>query len=760
MVEERRLQAQRLAVSALKVQGAQRAQTGPGQRTEPDLISQWNYDRKFDNTACGKGIGKLCEAKANNGYLRTHTYDSLGRPASTTTLLDKASTVSTSYDVNTGRVATKTWPTGYQANYQYTADGYLKLVVGSATNTPPAVFEVLAMDARGNITSYRQGNQITVVRGFGATSGRLKSQQATRYGSVAGNVLDQTYAFDSLGNLKTRADNTPGIGTREGFSYGLLNNGSNPTQAVADRTLAFVYGPEHQRVKQQITLSVNAPSTYSAGATWYLNGEDSLGLSFEREVKTSGLVEERHYLNAGGISFALYVKRTGNRGTLPPGATRYFQHDNLGSIAVVTDHVGQVVERLAYDPWGKRRNVNGTPDVLDNLVGVNTDRGYTMHEHLDEVGVIHMNGRIYDPLIGRFMSADPFIQSPGNLQSHNRYAYVLNNPLSHTDPSGYFSLKKFVRTIVSVVVAYYTGNWVGAATGSTVAGGAAGGFAAGAVSTGTLNGAMQGAFGGALFGAAGLAGGPGEFGANSMARYAAHAGAGCVSSAAFGGSCGSGATSALFGKFASNKIEGIGGDGVEGDIARGVAASVAGGVGSVIGGGKFENGAVTAAFGYLFNQVLSNLARQEALQRGTCSTPSVACSQRNTEYRSAYEAAVQGQAIQPIIVEDGLLAVGGGLRLVGESTITLYRSVSAAELGSLGRSGFSVGGGAEGKYFAESLKDAEAWGAKLGNPHVLQVNVPTSVANQMYRWERLDGIGPARFGTMDQLRDVTIKRMR
>ena len=49
-------------------------------------------------------------------------------------------------------------------------------------------------------------------------------------------------------------------------------------------------------------------------------------------------------------------------------------------------------------------------DNADALVGVNTDRGYTMHEHLDEVGVIHMNGRVYDPLIGRFMSADPFIQ--------------------------------------------------------------------------------------------------------------------------------------------------------------------------------------------------------------------------------------------------------------------------------------------------------------------------------------------------------------
>jgi RHS repeat-associated protein len=63
--------------------------------------------------------------------------------------------------------------------------------------------------------------------------------------------------------------------------------------------------------------------------------------------------------------------------------------------------------------------------VTDSLVGQTTDRGFTMHEHLDEMGVVHMNGRIYDPLIGRFLSADPFIQVPGMLQSYNRYAYVM-----------------------------------------------------------------------------------------------------------------------------------------------------------------------------------------------------------------------------------------------------------------------------------------------------------------------------------------------
>ena len=139
--------------------------------------------------------------------------------------------------------------------------------------------------------------------------------------------------------------------------------------------------------------------------------------------------------------FALQVTRVPNvvGGNLAagapsvPGSTqsaslRYLHHDHLGSVAAITDGTtGQVIERLAFDPWGKRRNTNGQADTTDSLTGLTTDRGYTEHEHLDEMGIIHMNGRVYDPLVGRMMSADPFIQAPGSLQSYNRYAYVMNN---------------------------------------------------------------------------------------------------------------------------------------------------------------------------------------------------------------------------------------------------------------------------------------------------------------------------------------------
>src|SRR5690606_22638018 len=65
-------------------------------------------------------------------------------------------------------------------------------------------------------------------------------------------------------------------------------------------------------------------------------------------------------------------------------------------------------------------------------------RGFTGHEHLDRTGFIHMNGRVYDPVVGRFLSPDSFVQFPAFSQNSNRYSYVDNKPTSFTDPTGHF----------------------------------------------------------------------------------------------------------------------------------------------------------------------------------------------------------------------------------------------------------------------------------------------------------------------------------
>lgn len=265
-------------------------------------------------------------------------------------------------------------------------------------------------------------------------------------------------------------------------------------------------------------------------------------------------------------------------------------------------------------------------DHLGSVVGLTLNRGFTVHEHLDEMGVIHMNGRIYDPLIGRFMSADPFIPNASNLQAHNRFAYVYNNPLKFTDADGFkpFWKKKWFRSLFALTVGWFTmgaasaaiincaslGSGLVAAAGystavslttlGSVVAGAAGGFMAGLIGSGSLKGALQGAFTGGVFGAIGGLGAEGNW--NTAQYVSAHAAAGCITSVAGGGQCVSGALSAAFGKFTTIQTHdwGLG-------VAQFSASVVAGGIGSVIGDGKFENGAMTAAYAYMFNNGLSML---------------------------------------------------------------------------------------------------------------------------------------------------------
>jgi RHS repeat-associated protein len=109
--------------------------------------------------------------------------------------------------------------------------------------------------------------------------------------------------------------------------------------------------------------------------------------------------------------------------------------DQLGSLSVTINADTDSVNYYSFNVWGVPREYDDwTTEYTDTLFA---GRGYTMHEHLMEFNLINMNGRVYDPVVGRFLSPDPFVQAPGYANSFNRYAYVLNNPLMYTDPSGY-----------------------------------------------------------------------------------------------------------------------------------------------------------------------------------------------------------------------------------------------------------------------------------------------------------------------------------
>ncbi|WP_044555666.1 RHS repeat domain-containing protein [Shewanella piezotolerans] len=105
----------------------------------------------------------------------------------------------------------------------------------------------------------------------------------------------------------------------------------------------------------------------------------------------------------------------------------------------MVDHQGNIISQRYFDPFGRTASAS-VAGSLGDLVDTNRNRrGFTDHEHLNEQQLIHMNGRVYDYSMGRFMSVDPFIQSPTSTQSVNPYSYIMNNPLAGTDPTGYAS---------------------------------------------------------------------------------------------------------------------------------------------------------------------------------------------------------------------------------------------------------------------------------------------------------------------------------
>ncbi len=122
---------------------------------------------------------------------------------------------------------------------------------------------------------------------------------------------------------------------------------------------------------------------------------------------------------------------------------QYYLKDHLGSINVIVSDMAEVKHKMAFDPWGARRVLNGIESMsISDVLNVyaksakpHTSRGFTGHEMVDLAGIIHMNGRIYDAKLGRFLQADPFVQEPFMVGSLNRYSYIMNNPLNGIDPS-------------------------------------------------------------------------------------------------------------------------------------------------------------------------------------------------------------------------------------------------------------------------------------------------------------------------------------
>ncbi len=382
------------------------------------------------------------------------------------------------------------------------------------------------------------------------------------------------------------------------------------------RAVSFDYGPDRSRFKRVDITPAGITTTVYAG-----------GGATEVITRPGGGSEMKTYIG----DFAVVTTPTTPAGGA--SVTQYLHRDHLGSVDTITNAAGQVVQRMSFDSWGKRREVSwltmtdGAIAAFDTTA--TTTRGFTGHEMIDPVGLVHMNGRVYDPEIGRFLSADPFVQETGNLQSWNRYSYVLNNPLSFTDPSGFFFSKLFksigkalgsafraigaavkkilqnpiFRAIINIVgcalpgvgqlaCAAITGALTAAAGGSLADSLKAAAFAF--VSAGVWD--QVGAFLKPFAGQAGFA----------LLKAGVHGVVGGALSVAQGGTFLQGfAANAIgaLGGFAGESLFGAAGTGeFGGRLARTLIAAAAGCGGAVITGGKCAEAALTAGFAHLYNQ--------------------------------------------------------------------------------------------------------------------------------------------------------------
>jgi RHS repeat-associated protein len=294
---------------------------------------------------------------------------------------------------------------GLTENFYY--DNLYRLdhsALGGVTNL------AMGYDAMGNITS-----RSDVAGGATWTYDPAKKHAVTQAGSSA-----FTYSYDSNGNAVTR--NGFGL-TWSKYNYPTVINGPN-------KQMTFAYDANNERYSQVYKNGSVTETTIYIGKL-LTKVTDATGTGTDN-------TDWRHSIVANGQTIAIVSRQSS--GT---NAVHYLLEDHEGSVSHVTDSSGANYVSESFTAFGQRRDPGGWSAScncvdLGKIASV-TRFGYTGQEAIGgaSMGLIHMNGRVQDAITGRFLSADPFVFEPGNTQGFNRYSYVMNNPLSYTDPSGY-----------------------------------------------------------------------------------------------------------------------------------------------------------------------------------------------------------------------------------------------------------------------------------------------------------------------------------
>lgn len=507
--------------------------------TDPGTSLAYDYDVLFRRTSETRTIGgesftiqyvydihdNVTSVTYPSGVAITYTYnqncfiDQVKRGG--TTLFDAVSFNGmgqpTSYVLGDGKTTNVTYTNGFPT--RYAAKGVQNLnmdydyITGNMTYRWDAMIkrkETFTYDALDRLTS----STVATVNGLGVPTYTYPALDISYDGAVGGTTRGNITRLSNVGKFGHNGGNAVAE------AYGLLfpSPPNDPPIGISWDTQAITYNDRLQ------TVSV---AEDVGGDAWLLNyqyGAD--GARWKSELrKNATLTETRIY--AGAYEEQRITSPTTNTNKIhyvggPAGLcamivvadgveTIYYTYkDHLGSVVALTTGSGTlatVVLNRSYDPWGRERHAttwNGTPAASPFQW---TYRGFTGHEHVAPFGLINMNARMYDPVVGRMLAADPIVASLFNSQSFNRYSYAANNPLSYTDPSGKIALP-VLMLIGALTNAAIQGATVGYDNGWQVfgsmivgAGSAAAGYGVGVGMTSLIGGSM-GFANGALIGAA------------------------------------------------------------------------------------------------------------------------------------------------------------------------------------------------------------------------------------------------------------------
>ncbi|MCG2794174.1 MAG: type IV secretion protein Rhs [Weeksellaceae bacterium] len=269
-------------------------------------------------------------------------------------------------------------------------------------------------------------------------------------GSITFGLTGNIYRASKM-NLNTIGLSNYGIGGTNILLQNISYNENNDPVKIRGRQndYAFEYGLSENR--QIMSYGSKFEDSQNAQFTKYYNLDGSMEV-----IRNNITGQEKHLIYIGGTPYEsniVYLKNFSESN----GSYKFLHKDYLGSVLAISDEAGNAVERRHFDAWGVFTHLKFGNDAT--ITDANTirsanllvDRGYTSHEHLLGVDLIHMNGRLYDPLLRRFLNADENIQDPYNTQIYNKYGYVLNNPLMFNDPSGEFVWAAFVAYLSQAV---------------------------------------------------------------------------------------------------------------------------------------------------------------------------------------------------------------------------------------------------------------------------------------------------------------------